>query len=143
MTRVDFYVLEAAGYERHQRTMCRIVGKAWQQGHQIFVRCGSQQDAATFDDLLWRFEDASFIPHTLSETAGDNDRVIIGLEFPQSHEPDVLINLAPVVSDDVSRYTRVVESAGYDDTTRDLARQRYRYYQERGFPLNTHKIKPN
>ena len=71
MTRVDFYVLEAAGFERHQRTMCRIVGKAWQQGHQIFVRCGSQQDAATFDDLLWRFEDASFIPHTLSETAGD------------------------------------------------------------------------
>ena len=30
--------------------------------------------------------------------------------------------------------------AGYDDLTRGAARSRYRFYQDRGFPLNTHKV---
>ena len=55
-------------------------------------------------------------------------------------EPDVLVNLAVEVPGAASRYERVIESAGFDDTTRAVARERYRYYQERGFPLNTHKV---
>ncbi|MEQ8659221.1 MAG: DNA polymerase III subunit chi [Gammaproteobacteria bacterium] len=39
-----------------------------------------------------------------------------------------------------SRFERVIESAGHDEPSRQAARARYRYYQDRGFPLHTHKI---
>ena len=39
-----------------------------------------------------------------------------------------------------SRYARIIESAGFDDITRSAARSRYRFYQDCGFALNTHKV---
>ncbi len=39
-----------------------------------------------------------------------------------------------------SRFERVMETSGADPGSREAARDRYRYYQERGYTLNTHKL---
>ena len=140
MTRVDFYVLEPPSAAGHDRMMCRIVEKAWQQGHAVYVQCADDAQARAFDDLLWQFQDVSFVPHALTGEAGTDTPVVIGCAAVDNLQPDVLVNLAAAVPELASRYTRVIESAGYDDATRGAARTRYRYYQERGFPLNTHKV---
>jgi DNA polymerase IIIc chi subunit len=33
-----------------------------------------------------------------------------------------------------------METTGINDSERSAARERYRFYQERGYALNTHKI---
>ena len=140
MTRVDFYVIEPPSAADHDRMMCRIVEKAWQQGHGVYVQCEDETQAQAFDTLLWHFQDTSFVPHALASEATADVRVIVGCAAVGNLQPDVLVNLALAVPDLASRYGRVIESAGYDDGTRGAARVRYRYYQDRGFPLNTHKV---
>ena len=140
MTRVDFYVLEAPSATGHDRMICRIVEKAWQQGHSVYIQCEDEAGARAFDDLLWKFQDVSFVPHALASEASTETRVLIGCAAVENLQPDVLVNLAQAVPELASRYARVIESAGFDDTTRGAARTRYRYYQDRGFPLNTHKV---
>ncbi len=140
MTRVDFYVIEPPSAADHDRMMCRIVEKAWQQGHGVYVQCDDEAQAEIFDALLWQFQDTSFVPHARAAQATPQSRVIIGCAAVDNLQPDVLVNLALAVPELASRYGRVIESAGYDDGTRGAARVRYRYYQDRGFPLNTHKV---
>lgn len=137
MTRVDFYVLEKANNAEHDRMICRVVEKAWQRGHQVYVACADNDAASAFDELLWRFQDTSFVPHALNDADAP---VVIGTLESESSSLDVLVNLQSDVPGKVSSYERVIESAGYDEVTRAAARERYRYYQDRGFPLNTHKI---
>ncbi len=137
MTRVDFYVLDNAGAESHGRMICRVVEKAWQRGHQVYVQCADSDAAHAFDDLLWRFQDTSFVPHAIE---GEAAPVVIGQAAENATTLDVLVNLSAAVPAAASRFERVIESAGYDEDSRALARERYRYYQERGFPLHTHKI---
>lgn len=140
MTRVDFYVIEPPSAAGHDRMMCRIVEKAWQQGHGVYVQCEDEAQARAFDALLWQFQDVSFVPHALATEATAEIRVLVGCTAVDNLQPDVLVNLAPPVPELASRYARLIESAGYDDGTRGAARVRYRYYQDRGFPLNTHKV---
>lgn len=141
MTRVDFYVLEDASADTHDRMICRVVEKAWQQGHRVFVRCADDAAARAFDELLWRFQDVSFVPHALAATANGAAPVVIGTAAPATPAAEVLVNLAAEVPQELEHYVRVVESAGHDEATRNAARQRYRVYQERGLVLNTHKLK--
>ncbi len=137
MTRVDFYVLERGAAPEHGHMMCRVVEKAWRSGHQVYVQCADADAARAFDDLLWRFKDTSFVPHALDE---DGTPVTIGTTAGAVSEPDVLVNLGDAVPAEASRFQRVIESAGFDEATRGAARERYRHYQERGFPLHTHKV---
>lgn len=140
MTRVDFYVIEPPSAADHDRMMCRIVEKAWQQGHGVYVQCEDHAQAQAFNDLLWRFQDTSFVPHALAAEASVETKVVVGCAAVDNLQPDVLVNLAAAVPELASRYVRVIESAGYDDSTRNAARTRYRFYQDRGFALNTHKV---
>lgn len=143
MTRIDFYVFEGE-MTAHDRVICRVIEKAWHHGHRVYLNCDAPDLARRFDDMLWQFRDTSFVPHGLSEAVGETGDadvpVLIGMNADTVAEPDVLANLAAEVPATVSRFARVIESAGYDDQTRQAARSRYRYYQERGFPLHTHKL---
>ena len=139
MTRVDFYVVDAAP-DAHDLTLCRVIEKAWQQGHAVYVQCADSAQAHAFDALLWSFQDTSFVPHGLDGEAPTATPVVIGTAADSTQQADVLVNLATAVPATVSRFARVIESAGIDDNSRQAARERYRYYQERGFPLHTHKL---
>ncbi len=142
MTRIDFYVLDNPTPDLHDRMLCRVVEKAWQQGHQVYVQCEDADQARAFDTLLWRFQDTSFVPHALADNDTDtgDTPVLIGLRAETVRTPDVLVNLSQQVPATASQFSRVVESAGFDEISRNAARTRYRHYQERGFPLNTHKL---
>ncbi len=75
MPRIDFYVLpENANTERFA---CAMIGKAWSKGNQVYVHSASRTDAIRFDDLLWIFNDISFLPHALLEEDGQDEAPIV------------------------------------------------------------------
>jgi DNA polymerase-3 subunit chi len=52
----------------------------------------------------------------------------------------VLINLAAEVPEFFSRYERVAEVVDADAVRREQSRERYRFYRDRGYKLNTHQV---
>jgi len=52
----------------------------------------------------------------------------------------ILINLAHKVPTFFSRFERALEIVNQSDAVRETARERHRFYQQRGYPLKTHKM---
>jgi len=141
VTRVDFYVIDDPSQRRHGLLVCRLAEKAWREGHTIHIRCENAENTSYIDDLLWTYKDTAFLPHATTDTeAADTVPVTIGHGDSTPQTPDVLINLGHDVPDCFSRFERVMETTGVDGIARAAARDRYRYYQDRGYALNTHKL---
>ena len=66
--------------------------------------------------------------------------VLLGEGIDPADEHDVLVNLSDGVPPFFSRFDRVAELVGGDETARAAARARYRFYQDRGYSLETHKL---
>jgi DNA polymerase-3 subunit chi len=141
MTRVDFYVSPNNASDANLQLACRIVDKAWQQQHRVYIHTATQEQAKQLDELLWLFRDGAFIPHCQStDSVVAETPIIIGCETPPSLQPDVLINLSQEVPGFFSRFERVIEIVAGDEPNRAQARQRFKFYRERGYPLETHEL---
>lgn len=147
MTKVSFYVLQvetAAGNGR-LALACRIAEKALRtgidNGQRTYIHCPDESTLNAMDDLLWTFRQGSFVAHErLNDVRNWNDTapVIIGSAEPPKELNAVLINLAQDVPLFFSRFERVAEVI--DEAGREAGRQRYQFYKDRGYPLETHKI---
>ena len=139
MTSIDFHVLPAQARRQHDVCVCELVERAWQAGRQVYVHCLDEDMAASLDELLWTFHDTSFVPHAL---AGSPDaahaKVLLGCAQAPPESMDTLVNLHAEVPGFFSQFERVIETTGHDDHTRQLARERYRFYKDRGYLLATH-----
>ena len=145
MTRIDFYLLngDAAGGETaisKDMAVCRLTNKAFLLGHRVYIHTTDAAEVQRLDNLLWTFSAGSFIPHAASHDAGENMPVIIGQDAPPETFDDVLISLAPQVPECFSRFQRVAEVVGPGDEDKRLARERFRFYRDRGYELQTHNL---
>lgn len=141
MTRVDFYIIhEKTGRDR-DRFVCKLVGKAWQEQHRVYVHTGSQAQTNAIDDLLWTFRDISFLPHeqVINGHAAET-RVLIGHTDPPEAHDDVMVNLTHPVPHFFEQFDRVLEVIDQAPENKKVGRQRYRYYIEHGHTPNTHDI---
>lgn len=141
MTKVDFYLLGTDGDSR-ERIACRLVEKAWRLGNRVYLLAPDKPAAHELDDLLWTFSQGSFVPHAVCEQDADADihPVLIGHAEPPAALNDVLISLSPEVPAWFSRFTRVAELVGTTEDDKALGRDHYRFYRERGYPLETHNL---
>lgn len=141
MTQVDFYILGEQSTGDRFQLACRIVDKAWQQGHRVYLHTNSDAESRHLDKLLWTQREESFIPHGLiSESDGTLTPVLIGHNEQAGDEHDVLVNLAASVPPFFSRFSRVAELIDQDPAVREAGRNRYRTYRDRGYTLNTHNL---
>lgn len=145
MTRIDFYVLKDAAAAARDRFACRLVEKAWRLKHSVYLHAASNSDARRLDGLLWTFDDRSFLPHALDAPDLDDGLaaatpVRVGASDEPSFDAQVLVNLGDEVPLFFSRCERVAEIVGGDDETRARARDRFRFYRDRGYEIETHQI---
>ncbi len=142
MTRVDFYILGDQTPGDRFQLACRLTEKAWLQGHRICLFTGSEAESEHLDRLLWTFRQASFLPHGI---AGKSDPeitpILISHRDNIGTEHDLLINLTTQVPEFFSRFNRLAELIDHDGENRRLGRERYRYYRDRGYPLDSHEIR--
>lgn len=95
------------------------------------------------DDLLWTFRDISFLPHQRADEQVSADiAVTIGWEQDHAGQQDVLINLSDTIPARAEAFSRIVEIVSGDKSEREIARQRYRDYRQRGYELHNHTIGP-
>ena len=141
MTKVDFYLL-GTGNNSRALFACRLAEKVWRLGHRVYLLAADSPAANQLDELLWTFSQGSFVPHALyrQEEDADNHPVLIGHAEPPAALSDVLISLSAEVPAWFSRFTRVVEMVGASEDDKARARERFRFYRERGYPLETHNL---
>lgn len=145
MTRIDFYILSDTAADNRLIFTCRLADKIYAKGHRLYIHAESQQIAAQLDELLWTFSAGNFLPHALCESGADLEIPIqIGHDSEPlptgGHDGDVLINLAPVVPLFFSRFARVAEIVGTEEDNKLSARERFRFYRDRGYTLESHTI---
>ncbi|MDH5435187.1 MAG: DNA polymerase III subunit chi [Gammaproteobacteria bacterium] len=143
MTKVDFYITENKKPTARLDLACRLAEKIHTLGHHIYIHTDDETQSQTIDDLLWTFKQDSFLPHCIVTTECDHEdnTILIGHDLNNEHEDDVLINLSSEVPSFFSRFHRVVELIDQDEKQRQMGRDRFKFYKERGYPLDSHPIK--
>lgn len=147
MTRIDFYILPDENANGRELFACRLAEKAYKLGHSLYLHTESRQQASKMDDLLWSFKADSFLPHAI-EGATEQDElpppILIGHSSETPPEPhshsEVLINLAPAVPSFFSRFERVAELVNQQPDHRTAGRERFKFYRDRGYALESHKL---
>ncbi len=139
MTQVDFYILQSAQPQDALLYGCRLAEKAHKRGMSIYLHCTDETQGLALDELLWSFSPPSFVPHAL-KSANTNDTIVIAWDQEPPPAGDLFINFAPQIPDFFSRFARLGEIVCQAPDWLPPSRERYRFYKDRGYPLNTHKI---
>ncbi len=142
MPRIDFYLLPGANPQQRRATACKLIEKAYRQGHQVYLRTDSPEETRQLDDLLWTFRQGSFVAH---EVCGDPSApveapVILGHGPAPMAMTDVLGNLATDGPEDYARFERVAEFIDEDEAVKQAGRLRFKAYKEAGHVPETHKL---
>jgi DNA polymerase-3 subunit chi len=144
VTQVDFYILDSDSDDARLLLACKIADKATQLDHHVYIHATSDDEARKLDELLWTFSQGSFIPHLVVRGELKDpalEPVLIGINQPPGPGRwDVLVNLGAEVPEFFSRYERVAEVVDANPVRREQSRERYRYYRDRGYKLNTHQV---
>ncbi len=139
MTQVDFYILEESAPKSRMLFACKLADKVAGMGHRVFVQAPDEGSARELDELMWTWHDRSFLPHCL---AGQDPAaaVHIGHGAEPSEGFHLLINLGAEVPGFFARFERVAEVVDGDAAHKAQGRERFRFYKDRGYPLETHKL---
>jgi DNA polymerase-3 subunit chi len=142
MTRIDFYALREDSRGDRFLLTCRLVERIYNKGLRTFIHIPDPAMAEHLDRLLWTFEEGSFLPHGLLGKIDEaRTPVLIGRGDDPGAEDQVLINLAPEVPPFFGRFERLCEPVDLEPAVRNAARERYRYYRDRGYELHHHDIR--
>lgn len=138
MTRIDFH----SNVSNQLDYACRLTRKALAAGCQLVVRHQDEKQLTEFDQLLWTFSDADFLPHvTVAHTLARYTPVLLSAETENEaklnyHHNDILLNLAGRIPADFARFERLIEIVPQESEATQAGRERYRFYQQQGYQLN-------
>ena len=136
MTRIDFHsnVPDKIAYA------CRLVRKARAAQCKV-VLLTVPSELARLDDALWTFAEQEFLPHVVAGDALAANTPIIRTDNDDAALPhhQLLINLTEATPRHFARFERMFEIVASGDADKAAGRERYRFYQQRGYPL-THFV---
>lgn len=136
---VDFYLVQDTA--AHWRFACRLLYKTFLKNHRVHVQLNNEAEMKLLDDLLWSFDDISFIPHRCI-----NDRVDAPIVLSHSNtvseeeETDLLINLSHSIPEFYTQFNRTLEIVSAAPEAKQQARQRFSDYRAQDCELNTHQV---
>jgi DNA polymerase-3 subunit chi len=139
--RVDFYVLNSRAAEQRWNFACRLTAKAYLQNLRVIIWNESAADARICDDMLWTFNDRSFVPHQISRDMTDRSTPVhLTLDLDSVDAADLLVNLADRLPGGLSRFARVAEIIDADPERRRSGRERFKAYRDGKLDIQTHQL---
>ena len=137
MTRIDFY-FEA---EDKLQVACRLSAKAAQQKLRVLIYANDEAQAQKIDRMLWTWQATGFLPHCMTRSALAAETPVLITHDPEDTPHDeVLLNLHSAWPPAFSRFQRLVEIVGRDEDDREAARERFRFYRDRGYEIVNHDL---
>lgn len=132
MTRVIFY----SNIIDKQAALMILVRKALAKRHLVTLFAESEQAARAYSDALWQQDTASFLPNVLASHAlASETPIVIDWQDEQLCQDDILVNLTQRQLTVFSRFQQLVELVGTDEQDKALARERFKFYRDRGYEI--------
>ena len=137
MTQIDFYT----HVDDKLKTACTLTGKAFARGLKVTVFCPDPELAQRFDRMLWMTPSIGFVPHCApDDPLAAETPVIVDCRGESLLHEEVLLNLRPEWPPFFSRFQRLIEIVSLDEQDRADARERFRFYRDRGYEIRTHDL---
>jgi DNA polymerase-3 subunit chi len=136
VTEVRFHHLER---RRVDQALPRLLERFLEEGRRVLVRVASDEMVAALNELLWTYDDASFLPHG---AAGDGDPMIqpifLTTEAENPNAATMLFRLSGVeASDSDGAFDLIVLLFdGRDETALAYARGEWRRLKDQGGALS-------
>ncbi len=105
----------------------------------VYVPLSGQRDQ--LDRLLWTLPATGFVAHCM-----DNDKlaaetpIVLAATLDKPLHDGCLLNLSDDVPPGFSRFQQLIEIVSVDDADRLPGRERFRFYKERGYPLQARDV---
>jgi DNA polymerase-3 subunit chi len=133
MTRIDFHsdVPDKISYT------CRLVRKARAANCRLVLLTRDSADLAALDQALWTFSELDFLPHATvdDELAPRTPVVLTDSDTADVPHHEILVNLSGNTPAHFARFERMIEIVSAEEADKTAGRERYRFYQQRGYQL--------
>jgi DNA polymerase III subunit chi len=142
--RVDFYIVEDPSSSARLKLACKLAEKAYLAAQSVLIWHTDPAELRVFDEMLWTFNDGSFVPHEAlpdNGTPGSDSPVSLSAGVALSANVDIIINLAPDLPPGLDRTRRIAEIIDGDDIRRRAGRARFKAYRELGIQPASHNIR--
>lgn len=140
MTRIDFYTK----VDDKLRFAGKLCAKALSQKLKVNVYVPDEAQATRFERLLWTDSATSFIPHCrVDDPLAAQTPVLIHTQESALLHDTLLINLDRAWPPFFSRFQRVIEIVSTDSDDAASARERFRFYRDRGYAMQSHDMSTN
>lgn len=134
LTDIGFYHLKTTPLER---ALPQLLERALKGGYRVLLVAGSNERVEHLNQLLWTYDDASFLPHG-SARDGFSERQPVFLTATETNpnHADLLFLVDGVGVGDLDAYKRVCDMFdGNDAAATEAARQRWRAAKAAGHAL--------
>lgn len=141
MTTIDFYTQVG---DKHELVR-RICVKALATRARLLVWAADREACQRLSRLLWTIPATGFLPHVAAhDRLAPVTPIVLDCEAGSFPHDDVLVNLRAEVPPFFSRFRRLIEIvAAGDEADAQAARERFRFYRDRGYALRTHDMSRN
>ncbi|WP_020560546.1 DNA polymerase III subunit chi [Thiofilum flexile] len=138
MTHIRFYVLKSNQLQARLTLACKLIEKAYSQQLKTYIHTDNAAMSLQLDDLLWTYNDFSFMPHELAPSANKDTLILIGHDYEPLEHCDYLINLSATMPAFFARFERFAEILDQNEAILHAGRKRYQFYRDRGYTLDYH-----
>ena len=112
----------------------RWVAEAWAECRPVVVYAPHGDAGERLDRILWTQGATGFVPHCRADSPlAAETPVLIAANLDQVTQDQCLVNLSDDIPPGFSRFGEVVEVVSQDDAVRHPARERFKFYRERGY----------
>ncbi len=137
MTTISFF--HGAGDRLH--AAAKWIADANRSDTPILIYAPQEDQAEALDRLLWTQAATGFTPHCRMDSAlAAETPVIIATRLDAPPHGQCLVNLSNEIPPGFDRFQHITEIISRGDDVRLPARDRFRFYREHGYPLESHDI---
>lgn len=137
MTQISFL----HGARDRLQAVAAWLGKAGSEGRQVLVYVPDGERSEQLDRLLWTHPATGFTPHcrAADKLAAETPIILTSVLDHPPHD-GCLVNLSDEIPPGFSRFQELVEIISVNDGDKLPGRERFRFYRERGYPLEARDI---
>ncbi|HYC37141.1 MAG TPA: DNA polymerase III subunit chi [Usitatibacter sp.] len=137
MTRIDFYRYA----EDKLHFACRLATKAYDSASRLVVYSPDNAVLQAFDTRLWTMQATKFVPHCFVESPlAAETPILLATSGDALPHHDVLLNLGDEWPPFFATFDRLLEIVSTDEADKARARERYKFYSNRGYDIRVNAI---
>jgi DNA polymerase-3 subunit chi len=132
LTQVFFY----HGAADRIAAACALLGGAYAKKKAMLVYAPDKDVANHLDRMLWTHPALSFVPHCAANSPlASETPVLIADSLETITQDERLMNLSREIPPGFSRFQSLIEVVGQEEADRTAARDRVKFYKERGYDV--------